>query len=137
MLDVPESPEERQRKRRVRRWKRRGRIAGPFLGIPLLLLTLSLSVDLVEYQPHEKKDRLADQPIRFASGTTEPASTASPVRPGLLEDIPSPSAIPIEPDTLSGLPVGSDVIDPTGPSPETVPPDLFETPTTLYARPLR
>jgi hypothetical protein len=65
MQETPDTPDERLQRRRVRRWKRRARILGPFLGVPLLLLTLSLSVDLVEYQPHEERDRLADRPIRM------------------------------------------------------------------------
>lgn len=45
------SPEERLQRRRTRRWKRRARAIGPFVGVTILLAALSLSVDLVEYQP--------------------------------------------------------------------------------------
>ena len=64
MNDVPESPEERLSRRRSRRWKRRARIAGPFLGIPILLVTLTLSVDLIEYDP--QPERPNDRPIPVA-----------------------------------------------------------------------
>ena len=63
MLDVHESPDQRMQRRRARRWKRRARIAGPFLGVPLLLGTLVLSIDLIEYQPQKPKPRLADRPM--------------------------------------------------------------------------
>ena len=61
--DVPESPEERMERRRTRRWKRRARIAGPFLGVTMMLGALTLSVDLIEYQPQEPQQRLTDRPI--------------------------------------------------------------------------
>ncbi len=64
MLDLPETPEERFPRRRMRRWKRRGRIMGPFLGVPILLATLSLSVDLIEYTAQPAPDRLVDRPIQ-------------------------------------------------------------------------
>ena len=35
----------------------RARIAGPFVGVSILLAALSLSVDLIEYQPREEPDR--------------------------------------------------------------------------------
>ncbi len=57
------SPEERLQRRRTRRWKRRARAIGPFVGVTILLAALSLSVDLVEYQPTPKVDRRADRPI--------------------------------------------------------------------------
>ncbi len=66
MNDVPESPEERLSRRRSRRWKRRARIAGPFLGIPILLVTLTLSVDLIEYDPQPEQESLRDRPIPVA-----------------------------------------------------------------------
>ena len=62
---MQETPDERRQRRRVRRWKRRARILGPCLGVPLLLLTLTLSVDLIEYQPRAERDRLTDRPIRM------------------------------------------------------------------------
>ena len=65
--DVPESPEERMERRRTRRWKRRARIAGPFLGVTMMLGALTLSVDLIEYQPQEPQQRLTDRPIRDSS----------------------------------------------------------------------
>ena len=65
------SPEERQRLRRTRRWKRRVRIAAPFLCLPPLVGVLMLSVDLIEYQPQRPRERLNDRPI----ARTEPAPT--------------------------------------------------------------
>ena len=61
--DRPESPDERKQRRRVRRWKRRARMVGPFLGVTAVLVTLALSVDLIEYQPQPPKERLTDRPI--------------------------------------------------------------------------
>lgn len=60
--DRPGSPEERKQRRRSRRQKRRARLAGPFLGIPLLLGTLMLSVDLIEYDLQPEGERLVDRP---------------------------------------------------------------------------
>ena len=87
MQDTPDTPDERLQRRRARRWKRRARILGPFLAVPLLLAALSLSVDLVEYQPHEESDRLSDRPIQM---TRQPAP--KPVmRPSLSPTIPTDS----------------------------------------------
>ena len=61
--DLHESPDQRMQRRRARRWKRRARIVGPLLSIPLLLATLVLSVDLIEYQPQPPKPRMVDRPI--------------------------------------------------------------------------
>jgi hypothetical protein len=61
----------------VRRWKRRARILGPFLGIPILLAALSLSVDWIEYTPQTPPDRLADRPIRMLSRHTTLAAAES------------------------------------------------------------
>ncbi len=67
MQFVARSPEERLERRRVRRWKRRARIVGPFVGIPILLAALSLSVDLVEYQPSpDESEPGIDRPMQFA-----------------------------------------------------------------------
>jgi len=63
MKDVHESPEQRTQRRRARRWRRRGRIVAPFLGIPLLMGTLALSVDLIEYHPQQPRERLSDRPL--------------------------------------------------------------------------
>ncbi len=95
-IDLPdrhESPEERMQRRRVRRWKRRGRIIAPFLGVSALLATLAISVDLIEYQPQPTKKRLSDRPLPTAvtqpnSGRAIPlrasVSTASVVTPAPL-----------------------------------------------------
>ena len=142
MQDVPESPEERQIHRRARRWKRRARILGPFLGIPLLLATLSLSVDLVEYQPQEEKDRLSDQPIRMDARTvdarTSPSSSSThSTRPGLIEELPAPTAIPLEREALSRTHVESGDLDLLTPGSKSDRRDTPRRPKTLYATPLR
>jgi hypothetical protein len=69
MQSVADSSEEKLHRRRVRQWKRRARIAGPFIGITLLIAALSLSVGLIEYQPRENPDRLSDRPIRLNART--------------------------------------------------------------------
>jgi len=61
---VADTPEAKLHRRRVRRWKRRARIAGPFVGVTILLAALSLSVDLIEYQPRKSPDRLSVRPMR-------------------------------------------------------------------------
>ena len=49
--DAPKMWEDRSQKRFVRRWKRRARILGPFLGIPLVFGALALSMDFVRHLP--------------------------------------------------------------------------------------
>ncbi len=90
MLDLPETPDERFQRRRMRRWKRRGRILGPFLGVPILLAALSLSVDWIEYTPQRGPDRLVDRPIRLLPSqqtlptpTTNESDIAATTRPDL------------------------------------------------------
>ncbi len=51
MLDGADSQDVRLAMRRARRWRRRARIAAPFLAVPVMLGLLLLSVDLIEYQP--------------------------------------------------------------------------------------
>jgi hypothetical protein len=90
MQETPDTADERLQRRRVRRWKRRARILGPFLGVPLLLLTLSLSVDLIEYQPHEERDRLTDRPIRLTrKAIARPVPRPAASNPTLI-DLPIP-----------------------------------------------
>lgn len=71
-LDRHESPEERMQRRRARRWRRRARMAGPFVGLSALLGTLALSVDLIEYQPQVQKNRLSDRPLPAAVANPQP-----------------------------------------------------------------
>ena len=52
--------EHRLQFRRWRRWKRRARILAPFAALPLLLVTLMLSVDMVEYRPEEPDQKPTD-----------------------------------------------------------------------------
>lgn len=77
-LDTPDSPDERMQKRRARRWKRRGRIVGPFVGVLLLLATLTLSVDLIEYQPQPPAERLSDRPLPEAVVASDTKRSARP-----------------------------------------------------------
>ena len=90
MLDLPETPDERFQRRRMRRWKRRGRIMGPFLSVPILLAALSLSVDWIEYTPQPAPDRLVDRPIQMLprqqilpTPTTNESDIAATARPYL------------------------------------------------------
>jgi hypothetical protein len=114
MQKTSDTTEERFQRRRVRRWKRRARILGPFLGVPLLLLTLSVSVDLIEYQPQEEFDRLTDRPIRLKRQTiTPPIRRASlSVATQTASPIPSPS----ETDTSQTADRDSIDLDMTSPS---------------------
>lgn len=105
MRDAADTADERLQRRRVRRWKRRARILGPFLGLPLLIFTLSLSVDLVEYQPREEPDRLADRPIRM----TRQRATQPTLRPSPWAATPVNSPIVITKDDPDGT--HSDSID--------------------------
>lgn len=102
MIENPDTPEERRERRRLRRWKRRGRILAPFLGVPLLLLTLSLSVDLVEYQPHEESKRVADQRIKTRQHTKSQKPTRPSTRPVLSEAIRTDFPIPIALSEIDG-----------------------------------
>lgn len=105
MQDAPDTPDERLQRRRIRRWKRRARILGPFLGVPILLLTLSLSVDLIEYRPHPESNRLADQPLQMPlQQNTQPS-----VRPRLLATSDASALIPTPADDT--LAIGGDSID--------------------------
>ncbi len=105
MQDAPDTPDERLQRRRIRRWKRRARILGPFLGVPILLLTLSLSLDLIEYRPHPESNRLADQPLQMPlQQNTQPS-----VRPRLLATSDASALIPTPADDT--LAIGGDSID--------------------------
>jgi hypothetical protein len=66
MQRIHQSPGQRSQHHRSRRWQRRARIAGPFLGIPLLFATLALSVDLIESQPAPAQLR-RDRPFPTAA----------------------------------------------------------------------
>ena len=70
--------EERRRTRRTRRWKRRARILAPIASLPLLLATLMLSVDIVEYRPEEPRTPSATKsaPAKAASRPTRSSFAA-------------------------------------------------------------
>ena len=119
MQNKPDTPDERLQRRRVRRWKRRARILGPFLGVPLLLLTLSLSLDLIEYQAYEEPDRLVDRPIRMPQHVQRPVSPPS-MRTDLSAAIATGSAISITTSDAEETDNDSADIDLTLPSPPSV-----------------
>jgi len=77
MHDVTQSPEQRMQRRRARRWKRRARIVGPLLGLPLLVATLALSVELITYSPVTPQKKLTDRPL--PEPTHERSSTHIPL----------------------------------------------------------
>lgn len=87
MTEKHESPKERLQRRRLRRWKRRARIAGPFLGLPLLVGTLALSVDLITYSPAPTLEHLVGQPHPEVARSTPsaraplPSAVMSPAAP--------------------------------------------------------
>jgi len=43
------------------------RIAAPFAGVPLLLATLLVSVDLIEYKPQAPREKLTTRPMPQAA----------------------------------------------------------------------
>ncbi len=89
--------EERIAKRRERRWKRRGRIAAPFLALPILLGTLLLSVDLIEYRPVEPEPDERPRAKTKAEATTRPEAPAPRLAPAVLSTpvlTPAPGGTP-------------------------------------------
>jgi hypothetical protein len=68
--------EERMINRRVRRWKRRGRLIAPFAALPLLLCTLVLSVDLIEYSPKEPREKAVENASRQQIKRLQPSPAA-------------------------------------------------------------
>ena len=62
MLDSMDCGDDRRALRRTRRWRRRARIAAPFLVVPAMLGLLVLSVDLIEYRPSPQSDRASTPP---------------------------------------------------------------------------
>jgi hypothetical protein len=82
MREAIEIEDARAQRRRMRRLKRSARMIAPFLGIPLLLGTLALSVDLIEYQPvTSSRERLSDIPVRrMAKPIPTRVATDGPVR---------------------------------------------------------
>lgn len=80
MPDSTDQQDDRQRHRRARRWRRRARIAGPFLVVPAMLAVLLLLVDLIEYRPAAKS--------RTTTVGTRPTTAAkpSPSRDAMIHD---------------------------------------------------
>jgi hypothetical protein len=92
MQDLPDTPEQRRQRRRLRRWKRRARILAPFLGLPLLLGALSLSVDLIEYRPTTKPELLADRVIKITRDEARQAITRPDLSATTQPNLPPPTA---------------------------------------------
>ncbi len=76
MQDGTDSIEDRISQKRARRWKRRGRIAAPFVAVPATFLLLVVSIDLIEYQPAPEKRSAAS-----VARPTTPTSVAPALRP--------------------------------------------------------
>ncbi len=76
MLDSTDTQEDRLARRRARRWRRRARIAGPFLVVPAMLGLLVLSVDLIEYQPAEPSEPVKTRPRSTIAADPGPAREA-------------------------------------------------------------
>ena len=102
--DTPESPEERLQRRRARRWKRRARIAGPFLGLPLLVGTLALSVDLITYSPAPEREKLTDRPLPEA--VKKPKTTVRVPMPSTVLSDAAPVVAPQAPTQNLDLDLG-------------------------------
>lgn len=69
MSEGTDSPEDRMALRRARRWRRRARIAAPFMALPVMLGLLVLSVDLIEYRPSSHAHRPNERPPSTAQAT--------------------------------------------------------------------
>ncbi|MEM9175178.1 MAG: hypothetical protein AAGC67_08075 [Myxococcota bacterium] len=106
--DTPESPEQRLQRRRARRWKRRARIAGPFLGLPLLLGTLALSVDLITYSPAPPREKLTDRPLPQVA---KPAAAVRVPMPSTVMSGAAPVVAPEVPARRLDLDLGLDLED--------------------------
>lgn len=62
MHESMDSGDDRRALRLARRWRRRARIAAPFLVVPAMLGLLVLSVDLIEYRPSPESDDASAPP---------------------------------------------------------------------------
>lgn len=86
--------EERIKNRRARRWKRRARIIGPFLAIPLLFATLVLSIDLIEYErvePEATTPKVTARKLDASAAPTAPYHAAREVM--ATSSIPNPNVV--------------------------------------------
>ncbi|MFK7896747.1 MAG: hypothetical protein AB8G23_12975 [Myxococcota bacterium] len=103
-----ETPEERQRRRLIRRWKRRVRAFAPLLGIPLVFGALTLSMDLVRYVPQA-------QAVKAQASATRPrpVATAENQRLGSARTAPAARAAHTTRRTARKPPVSIDSLDPT------------------------
>jgi len=102
--DVPESPEERMLRRRARRWKRRARIVGPFLGVTVLVATLALSVDLIEYQPQPEQNQSSNRPLPDPLAQQQQNMDRS-----LAKSVATTSVVTADPRMIGGENLGLDV----------------------------
>ncbi len=110
MLDSTDSGDDRRAMRRARRWRRRARIAGPFLVVPAMLGLLVLSVDLIEYQPSPASDR--------ASATARPGRVAAPATSAFPDGSTRP--LPHAPESALSVSVVGDPL-PSGRAPTAAP----------------
>ncbi|MBW1883049.1 MAG: hypothetical protein JRJ58_05940 [Deltaproteobacteria bacterium] len=103
--------DERLQNRRRRRWNRRARILGPFLALPVLVATLLLSVDIVEYRPEESNEKPTAHSIdrelleaRSSHLTRAAISTAAFAPENPIAGFESGEVDPFEVDLELGLP---------------------------------
>ena len=68
--------EERIKRRQLRRWKRRGRIVAPFAALPVLLATLVLSIDIIEYSPKERREKTVERTTHRQVKSIQPSPAA-------------------------------------------------------------
>jgi hypothetical protein len=72
----PSKLEERINNRRRRRWNRRARIIAPFASLPILLATLLLSVDIIEYEPQQPRIDSANKSVSRSMPKIRPSLAA-------------------------------------------------------------
>lgn len=114
--------QKRTMQRRLRRWKRRIRHVSPILCLPLLLGTLMLSVDLIEYRADPIRVQGSDLPV------APPAKTLSLELEVGVEPVPVSSHSVVEPEIAGAQ--GPETVSPEAIARET---QYFD-PTNLHAQ---
>lgn len=107
-----DSLDDRLARRRLRRWSRRAKLAGPLLAVPAILALLILSVDLIEYQPQKQSRRASERPAPVATRHSATHPDAIVVEPQSLSslsvvDSPLSSPSPLGLDMGTGMEIGS------------------------------
>jgi len=103
--------EERIINRQWRRWKRRGRIIAPFAALPLLLCTLILSIDIIEYSPKEPREKTVETTTRRQVKRIQPSPAA---RAAISTPATAPgSVLDGDPMKIPSLEIGDDDANPT------------------------